>query len=80
MVSFNFLDIMYYDYLLREAFKKKIKSVDFFHTAGGGQPQIHTFLKVWILSSFCGLEGHFQGEIEEKFPPPQNVFPHFREV
>ena len=23
--------------------KKKIKSVDFFHT-GGGQPQIHTFL------------------------------------
>ena len=29
--------------LIREAFKKKIKGVDFFNT-GGGQPQIHTFL------------------------------------
>ena len=35
--------------------KKKIKSVDFFHTgAGGGQPQIHTFLKVWIFKGGWG--------------------------
>ena len=27
-----------------------------------------------ILSSFCGLEGHFQGEIEEKFFPPKMCF------
>ena len=27
-----------------------------------------------ILSSFCGLEGHFQGEIEENFFPPKMCF------
>ena len=81
--------------------KKKIKSGDFFHTGGGGKPQIplflkggifkggvgglgsnfHTFLSNFIffqefcpiLSSFCGLEGHFQGEIEEKIFPPKCV-------
>ena len=42
-----------YDYFIqiREAFKKKIKSVDFFHM-GGGQPQIHT-------DHISGLEGDF---------------------
>ena len=38
--------------------KNKIKSVDFFHTgAGGGQPQIHTFLKVWIFKGGWGVLG-----------------------
>ena len=36
---------------IREAFQKKInKKCGFFpHWGGGGQPQIHTFLKVWIF-------------------------------
>ena len=38
--------------------KKKIKSVDFFHT-GGGQFQIHTFKKVWIFRGWGGLGSNF---------------------
>ena len=41
MISKRFIIIIF----IREAFKKKIKSVDFFHT-GGGPGQIHTFIKV----------------------------------
>ena len=33
---------------IREAFKKKNKKCGFFPHWGGGQPQIHTFLKVWV--------------------------------
>ena len=45
-------------HLWREAFKKKkIKSVDFFHTGWGGQPQIHNFLKVWIFKGGWGVLG-----------------------
>ena len=87
---------------VREAFnKKKIESVDFFHTGGRGSTpnphfkksvdfpggmgglgsNFHTFLSNFIflkefcpiLSSFCGLEGHFQGEIEENFFSPKCV-------
>ena len=43
--------------IVREAFKKKIKSLDFFHTGWGGQPQIHTFLKVWIFKGGWGVLG-----------------------
>ena len=39
--------------LSMEAFKKRIKSVDFFHTRGD-LGQIHTFLKVWEKGVFFG--------------------------
>ena len=49
---------------------------------GGLGSNFHTFLSNFIffkefcpiLSSFCGLEGHFQGEIEEKFFSPKMCF------
>ena len=58
------------------------KSVDFQGGVGGLGSNFHTFLSNFIffqefcpiLSSFCGLEGHFQGKIGEKFPPPQMCF------
>ena len=34
----------YYEWLGKPSKKNKIKSVDFFHIGGVGQPQIHTFL------------------------------------
>ena len=47
--------LIIYPEKLREAFKKKKKSVDFFfHTGEGGQPQIHIFLKVWIFKGGRG--------------------------
>ena len=49
---------------------------------GGLGSNFHTFLSNFIffkefcpiLSSFCGLEGHFQGEIEENFFSPKMCF------
>ena len=50
--------VLYLAYILGKPSKRKIKSVDFFHTgAGGGQPQIHTFLKVWIFRGWGGVLG-----------------------
>ena len=49
----TFLQIVVY---LREAYKKK--KVWIFSTLGrGGQPQIHTFLKVWIFKGGWGVLG-----------------------
>ena len=56
--------------------------MDFYGGVGGLGSNFHTFLSNFIffkefcpiLSSFCGLEGHFQGEIEEKFFPPKMCF------
>ena len=70
--------------LLRETFKKK-KSVDFFHTGGGVKPKSTLLKKIDILFFFfkfcpilsiffCGLEGHFQGEIEEEIFSPKMCF------
>ena len=56
--------------------------MDFQGGVGGLGSNFHTFLSNFIffkefcpiLSSFCGLEGLFQGEIEEKFFPPKMCF------
>ena len=71
--------------LLREAFKKKIKSVDFFNTGGGGLgSNFHTFLDIFYLLKknfvlfhpvFVGWKVIFRVKMEKNFPP-QNVFPH----
>ena len=58
------------------------KSVDFQGGVGGLGSNFHTFLSNFIffeefcpiLSSFCGLEGHFQDEIEENFFSPKICF------
>ena len=60
----------------REAFKKKNKNkkCGFFpHWGGGGQPQIHTFLKVWIFKGGWGV----LGPISTLFCPILSFFKNF---